>query len=84
MTGGFSTPKKDKSVKASGGKLVKTGEILVRGKDMYKAGVGVKGPGTLMAVYPGKVYFTRKKTSHGQVRTFVNVEPLAAKKETKK
>jgi ribosomal protein L27 len=83
MIGGFSTPKKDKSVKSSGGKLVKTGQILVRGIDAYKAGIGVRGLGTLFAVYPGKVYFTRKKTSHGRLRTFVNVAPLE-KKEAKK
>jgi len=82
MIGGFSTPKKDKAMKSSGGKLVKTGEILVRGRDTYKAGVGVRGLGTLFAAYPGKVYFTRKKTSHGGLRTFVNVQPLA--KEVKK
>ena len=83
MIGGFSTPKKDKAVKSSGGKQVKSGEILVRGKDTYKAGVNVRGLGTLFAVCAGKVYFTRKKTSHGKVRTFVNVEPLA-KKDAKK
>ena len=83
MIGGFSTPEKDKAVKSSGGKQVKSGEILVRGKDTYKAGVNVRGLGTLFAVCAGKVYFTRKKTSHGKVRTFVNVEPLA-KKDAKK
>jgi ribosomal protein L27 len=77
MTGGFSTPKKDKALKSSGGKHVKTGEILVRGVDSYKAGVNVRGPGTLFALCPGKVYFTRKKTSHGKVRAFVNVQPYA-------
>jgi len=77
MTGGFSTPKKDKAIKTSGGKLVKTGAILARGVDTYKAGINVSGLGTLFAICPGKVYFTRKKTSHGKVRTFVNVEPAA-------
>ncbi len=75
MTGGFSTPKKDKANKVSDGMLVKTGQILVRGVDTYKAGVNVKGPGTLLALCPGKVYFTRKKKSHGKGRTFVNVKP---------
>jgi len=75
MIGGFSTPKKDKMVKASGGQIVKTGKILVRGLSTYKAGVNVKGNGSLFAVCPGEVYFTRKKTSHGKVRTFVNVKP---------
>ena len=82
MIGGFSTPKKDKALKTSGGKLVKTGEILVRGVDTYKAGVNVRGPGTLFARCAGKVYFTRKKTSHGKVRTFVNVAPIAKTAKT--
>lgn len=82
MIGGFSTPKKDKALKSSGGKLVKTGEILVRGIDTYKAGVNVRGLGTLFAACAGKVYFTRKKTSHGKLRTFINVAPVA--KITKK
>jgi len=77
MIGGFSTPKKDKALKSSGGKLVKAGEILVRGIDTYKAGANVCGLGTLFAACAGKVYFTRKKTSHGKVRTFVNVAPVA-------
>jgi len=77
MIGGFSTPKKDKSLKISGGKIVKTGQILVRGVDRYKAGVNVSGSGTMFARCAGKVYFTRKKTSHGALRTFINVAPLS-------
>ena len=81
MAGGFSTPKKDKANKVSDGLSVKTGQILVRGVDSYKAGINVKGLGTLFASCPGKVYFTRKKTSHGKVRTFVNIHP--SEKKTK-
>lgn len=79
MTGGFSTPKKDKAVKISGGELVKTGQILSRGIASYKAGTNVKGEATLYALCPGKVYFSRKKTSHGKVRTFINIVPQAEK-----
>lgn len=79
MAGGFSTPKKDKANKVSGGMTVKTGQILVRSVDTYKAGVNVRGPGTLVALCPGKVYFTRKKTSKGRVRTFVNIRPIVKK-----
>jgi len=76
MTGGFSTPKKDKALKVSGGQPVKTGEILVRGVPVYKAGVNVSGgSSTLFALCPGEVYFSRKKTSHGKFRTFINVKP---------
>ena len=79
MIGGFSTPRKDKANKVSAGMLVKTGKILIRGVDTYKAGINVRGLGTLFAACAGKVYFTRKKTSHGRVRTFVNIKPLAEK-----
>lgn len=79
MAGGKSRPKKDKALKVSDGQPVKTGQILLRGINIYKAGQNVKGLGTLFALCPGKVYFTHKKTSHGKMRTFVNVEPLAQK-----
>lgn len=54
---------------------VLTGQILVRGVDTYKAGVNVKGPGTLFAKCDGMVYFSKKKTSHGKLRTYVNINP---------
>ncbi len=82
MTGGFSTPKKDKMVKISGGELVKTGKILARGLSTYKAGKNVRGLGTIYALCDGKVYFSRKKTSHGKIRTFINVLPPAKEKKS--
>lgn len=75
MAGGKSTPKKDKALKVSGGQSVKTGQILVRGVPVYKAGINVKGLGTLYALCPGKIYFSRKKTSHGKFRSFINIIP---------
>ena len=73
MIGGFSTPKKDRNIKVSGGQPVKTGQILSRGVTTYKRGRNVGGTATLYALCPGKVYFTRKKTSHGKFRTFINI-----------
>jgi len=75
MAGGKSTPKKDKKIHISGGQSVKTGEILVRGVDSYKAGKNVKGTGTLYAMCPGTVAFTRKKSPRGSVKTYINVMP---------
>ncbi len=75
MAGGKSTPKKDKKIKVACGELVKIGKILVRGKDKYKAGINVKGRGTLYAVAVGKVSFTRKRALRGGVSTYVNVLP---------
>lgn len=76
MAGGKARPKKDKAMKVSSGKTVKTGEILSRCMNAYKAGQNVKGRDTLYALCPGKIYFTHKKTSHGKFRTFINIEPL--------
>ncbi|MDD5730266.1 MAG: 50S ribosomal protein L27 [Candidatus Omnitrophica bacterium] len=73
MAGGKATPKKDKAMKTSGGKLVKTGQILCRGINTYKAGKNAKGEGTIFALCDGKVVFTRKKTSRGRIRTYINV-----------
>jgi ribosomal protein L27 len=84
MTGGFSTPKKDQMIKVSSGQVVKTGHILVRGVPTYKAGINVKGRGVLYSLCAGKVLFTKKKTSHGKVRTFINVMPLEEENSTKK
>ena len=79
MAGGKATPKKDKAIKVSCGELVKTGKILTRGMPTYKAGSNVKGLATLYALCPGKVYFSKKKTSHGKFRTFINIAPIADK-----
>lgn len=79
MIGGFSRPKKDKGIKVSQGQLVKTGQILLRARSAYRAGINVKGRGLLFALCAGKVYFTKKKTSHGKVRTFVNIAAQAKK-----
>lgn len=76
MIGGFSTPKKDEAMKVSNGMLVKTGHILARGLTTYKAGVNTKGIGTIFALCPGNIYFTKKKTSNGKIRTFINIAPF--------
>ena len=73
MIGGFSTPKKGKGLKISGGQQVRTGQILAKGLSQYKAGTNVKGQGNLIALATGQVYFTKKKTPHGRFRTFINV-----------
>lgn len=79
MAGGKATPKKDKMLKVSGGKEVKTGEILARNIGTYKAGNNVGGMSTLYALCPGKIFFSRKKTPHGRMRTFINVIPAKEK-----
>ncbi|MFA5410429.1 MAG: 50S ribosomal protein L27 [Candidatus Omnitrophota bacterium] len=75
MAGGKARPKKDKALKISNGESVKTGQILARGFNAYKAGINVKGQDTIFALCPGKIYFTKKKTPHGKFRTFINIQP---------
>jgi ribosomal protein L27 len=76
MAGGKSTPKKDRGLKASGGQLVKAGQIIVRHADSYKAGKNVSGCGTLFAKANGKISFTRKKVGKTAVKTYINVIPV--------
>lgn len=80
MIGGFSRPKKDTAMKVASGEKVLAGKILSRGIPTYKAGINVRGIGTLYALCPGEVYFTKKKTGHGKARTFINVKPHQEKK----
>lgn len=79
MAGGKARPKKDRALKVCGGQMVKTGEILTRGLNTYKAGENVKGKDTLYALCPGKVHFSKKKTSRGKARTFINITPFPEK-----
>jgi len=81
MIGGFSTPKKGKGLKISGGQQVNTGQILAKGLSQYKAGMNAKGKGNIIALAAGKVYFTKKKTPHGRFRTFINIAVSAEKKK---
>jgi ribosomal protein L27 len=79
MAGGKATPKKDREIKVSGGQFVKAGQILIRGLSTYKAGCNVKGLATLTALCSGTVYFTKKKTGMGRIRTFMNIKPKEEK-----
>lgn len=75
MAGGKATPKKDKALKVSAGQPIKTGQILVRNLNCYDAGRNVKGKSTLVALCAGTVYFTKKKTGMGKVRTLIGILP---------
>lgn len=75
MIGVRSRTRKDKAVKVSSGQYVTTGTLLVRGLGSYKPGFNVGGISTLFALCAGNAYFTKKKTPHGKLRTFVNIKP---------
>lgn len=73
MAGGKARRRTDRGHKVAAGETVKTGTILIRGLSIYKAGLNARGVGTIYSLRDGKVSFSRKKTPHGKVRTFVNV-----------
>ncbi|MBU3959110.1 MAG: 50S ribosomal protein L27 [Candidatus Omnitrophica bacterium] len=77
MVGHKSRPRKDKSLKISAGQQVEAGQILARGLDVYKAGKNVFGINTLNSACEGRVYFSKKKTPGGRVRTFINILPIS-------
>ncbi len=75
MAGGKRRPRKDKELKVSSGQLVKTGQILAIGVNTYKRGANVGGLSPMFALCAGSIYFSKKKTPHGKIRTFVNIKP---------
>ena len=62
-------------VKVSGGQKVKSGTILTRQGDRWKAGLNVIGRSSLTAGVDGEVYFTRRKNGSNKVITLVNIKP---------
>lgn len=65
-------------VKVSGGQKVKSGTVLTRKGNQWKAGLNVIGRDSLTAAVDGEVYFTRKKNSYKKVVTLINIKPVAA------
>ena len=65
MAGGKATPKKDKALKVSSGQAVKTGEILLKRMNVYKAGRNVRGWNTLFALCPGRYILRVKRPAMG-------------------
>jgi len=62
-------------IKVSGGQRVKSGTILTREGNRWKAGINVIGRSSLTAAVEGEVYFTRKKNTAKKVITYVNIKP---------
>lgn len=65
-----------KGIKVGAGQLVRTGTILTRQGNKWKAGINVGDSGTLYALCEGKVYFTRQKRGSNRKQTRINITPL--------
>jgi ribosomal protein L27 len=70
-----------KGLKVGAGELVKTGTILTRQGNKWKAGNNVGDSGTLYALCNGKVYFTKRRGSLHRTQTYINVMPSKITKE---
>ena len=66
-----------RGVKASGGQVVKSGTILTRQGDKWKAGLNVIGRTSLTAAIDGEVFFTKKKNTYNKLITLINIKPSA-------
>ena len=66
-----------RGVKVSGGQQVKSGTVLTRKGEQWKAGINVNGRSSLTAAIDGEVYFTRKKNAYKRVITLINIKPSA-------
>jgi ribosomal protein L27 len=65
-----------KGLKVGAGQLVKTGTILTRQGNKWKAGSNVGDSGTLYALCEGRVYFTRRKGGLDRKQTHINIMPV--------
>ena len=61
-------------IKVSGGQKVKSGTVLTREGNRWKAGINVNGRASLTAAIDGEVYFTRKKNTAKKVITVINIK----------
>jgi len=64
-------------IKVTGGETIKSGAVLTRQGDRWKAGRNVIGVMKLTSACAGEIYFTRKRVKSGKIATFVNVRPVA-------
>lgn len=72
-----------KGIKVSGGQFVKSGTVLTRHGDKWRAGINVIGLTHLTAGCDGEIYFTRKKGSYKKVLTVINVRPSVSHTDKK-
>ena len=66
--------KETKGIKVAGGEKVKSGTVLTRQGDRWKAGINVTGKTHLTASCGGEIYFTKKKNTYNRLVTIINVK----------
>lgn len=63
-----------RGLKVTTGQKVKTGSILTRQGDKWKAGLNVGGRTTLYALCDGTIYFAKTKGTHNKLITKINIK----------
>lgn len=72
-----------KGIKVGAGQKVRTGTILTREGNKWKAGKNVGDSGTLYARCEGVIYFTKKKGRLNKRQTLINIMPIETSKGKK-
>jgi ribosomal protein L27 len=72
--------KETRGIKVSGGQTVRSGTVLTRQGDKWRAGINVIGRTHLTAACDGQIYFTKKKNQYKRRITLINVRSITAKK----
>lgn len=63
-----------RGLKIAAGQRVRTGYILTRQGDKWKAGLNVSGRTTLFALKDGAIYFTKTKGKRNKEITAINIK----------
>ena len=72
-----------RGLKVSGGQFVRSGTMITRKGDKWKAGSHVIGSMHLTAGCDGEVYFTKKRGKRFKAETYVHIQPAEQKILTK-
>jgi ribosomal protein L27 len=63
-----------RGLKVTAGQKVKSGTILTRQGDKWKAGINVGGKTILFALCPGEVYFSKTKGKRNKMITKISIK----------
>lgn len=75
--------KETKGLKVASGEFVKSGSILTRQGDKWKAGINVGGCATLFALASGTIYFTKRKGTYHKKKSVSVINIKEAKEKAK-
>jgi len=72
-----------KGIKVTEGQFVKSGTVLTRQGDKWKAGINVGGKSTVYALCDGIIYFKKRKGTYHKKKTFTTINIKETNKNKK-